>query len=159
MIKYKKIAEYFEEASKDIKNKKLLSNYILSQVFRRLPTDAEKEECSISIPPQYLNELISLTESKKITSSMASSALEQMLDSGKPVREFISEKDMQGIDEDALREICIRAVNENQEAVESYLGGKEKAFKSIIGYIMKETKGKADPIKSAEIVKEIIRGS
>ena len=159
LIKYKKIAEYFEEASKDIKNKKLVSNYILSQVFRRLPTDAEKEECSISIPPQYLNELISLTESKKITSSMASSALEQMLDSGKPVREFISEKDMQGIDEDALREICIRAVNENQEAVESYLGGKEKAFKSIIGYIMKETKGKADPIKSAEIVKEIIRGS
>jgi aspartyl-tRNA(Asn)/glutamyl-tRNA(Gln) amidotransferase subunit B len=135
LIKYKKIAEYFEEASKGIKNKKLASNYILGQVFRRMPTDSEKEECSISIPPEYLSELISLIENKKINSSMASNALEKMLDSGKPVREFISEKDMEGIDENTLREICMRAVSENKEAVESYLGGKEKAFSSLIGYI------------------------
>ncbi len=159
LIKYKKIAEYFEEASKDIKNKKLASNYILGQIFRRLPTDSEKEECSISIPPEYLNELITLIENKKITSSMASNALEKMLDSGKPVREFISEKDMQGIDDEALRKICMKAVSQNQEAVDSYFGGKEKAFGSIIGYIMKETKGKADPQKAAEIVKEIIKSS
>ena len=159
LIKYKKIAEYFEEASKDIKNKKLASNYILGQIFRRLPTDSEKEECSISILPEYLNELITLIENKKITSSMASNALEKMLDSGKSVREFISEKDMQGIDDEALRKICMRAVSENKEAVGSYLGGKEKAFGSIIGYIMKETKGKADPQKAAEIVKEIIKSS
>ncbi|HQK53261.1 MAG TPA: Asp-tRNA(Asn)/Glu-tRNA(Gln) amidotransferase subunit GatB [Sedimentibacter sp.] len=157
LIKYKKIAEYFEEASKDIKNKKLASNYILGQIFRRMPTDSEKEECSISIPPEYLNELISLIENKKINSSMASNALEKMLDSGKPVREFISEKDMQGIDENTLREICLRALSENKEAVESYLGGKEKAFSSLIGYIMKETKGKTDPQKAAEIIKEIIK--
>ena len=159
LIKYKKIAEYFEEASKGIKNKKIVSNYILGQIFRRMPTDSEKEECSISIPPEYLNELISLIENKKINSSMASNALEKMLDSGKPVREFISEKDMQGIDENTLREICLRALSENKEAVESYLGGKEKAFSSLIGYIMKETKGKADPRKAAEIIKEIIKSS
>ena len=157
LIKYKKIAEYFEEASKGIKNKKIVSNYILGQIFRRMPTDSEKEECSISIPPEYLNELISLIENKKTNSSMASNALEKMLDSGKPVREFISEKDMQGIDENTLREICLRALSENKEAVESYLGGKEKAFSSLIGYIMKETKGKADPQKAAEIIKEIIK--
>ncbi|NLB33604.1 MAG: hypothetical protein GX818_07575 [Tissierellia bacterium] len=79
-----------------------------------------------------------------------------MLDSGKRVGEFISEKDMQGIDESQLKEICIKAVNENGVAVKSYLEGKEKAFKSIIGYIMKETKGKADAQLATEIVKEII---
>ena len=156
LIKYKKIAEYFEEASKNIKNKKLVSNYILGQIYRRIPTDSEKEECQITIPPEYVGELISLTENKKITSSMASKALEQMLDSGKRVGEFISEKDMQGIDESQLKEICIKAVNENSVAVKSYLEGKEKAFKSIIGYIMKETKGKADAQLATEIVKEII---
>lgn len=156
LVKYKKVAEYFEEASKGIKNKKLAANYILGQIFRRLSTDAEKEECNISIPPEYLNELVSLTEAKKINSSMASNALEKMLDSGKPVGEYISDQDMEGIDENTLREICIRAVEKNQVAVESYLGGKEKAFGSIIGYIMKETRGKADPIKATQIVKELI---
>lgn len=156
LVKYKKIAEYFEKAIQDIKNKKLVSNYMLGQIYRRLPTDADKEECNISIPPEYLNELISLTETKKITSTMASNALEKMLDTGKQVKEFISEKDMQGMNENALKEICIRAVSENQIAVESYLGGKEKAFGSIIGYIMKETKGKADAQLATEIVKELI---
>ena len=157
LIKYKKIAEYYEEASKDSANKKLASNYILSQIFRRLPTDSEKEECGIPIPPEYLGKLIGLIENKKITSSMASNALEQMLDSGKPVSEFISEKDMQGIDESQLRKICIKAVNENGEAVKSYLEGKEKALKSIVGYIMRETKGKADAKLAAEIITEIIK--
>lgn len=156
LIKYRNVAHYFEEASKNIKNKKLVSNYILGQIYRRLPTDAEKEECNISIPPEYLKELIFLVEAKKITTSMASNALEKMLDSGKPVGEFISKKDMQGMDENTLREICIRAINENQAAVEAYLGGKEKAFGSIIGYIMKETKGKADAQSATVIVKEII---
>ncbi|HHZ00328.1 MAG TPA: Asp-tRNA(Asn)/Glu-tRNA(Gln) amidotransferase GatCAB subunit B, partial [Tissierellia bacterium] len=50
-------------------------------------------------------------------------------------------------------------VDENKEAVESYLGGKEKAFGAIIGYIMKVTKGKADPQKAGDIVKEIIKSS
>ncbi|NLB33603.1 MAG: Asp-tRNA(Asn)/Glu-tRNA(Gln) amidotransferase GatCAB subunit B, partial [Tissierellia bacterium] len=72
LVKYKKVAEYFEEASKDIKNRKLVSNYILGQIYRRIPTDSEKEECQITIPPEYVGELISLTENKKITSSMAS---------------------------------------------------------------------------------------
>ena len=156
LIKYKKVAEYFEEASKNINNKKLVSNYILGQIYRRLPTDADKEECNNLIPPEYLGELISLLENKKITSGMASTAFEKMLDTGKSINEFISEKDMQGIDENALREICIRAINENQVAVESYLGGKEKAFGSIIGYIMKQTKGKADAQLATEIVKELI---
>ncbi|HOW22708.1 MAG TPA: Asp-tRNA(Asn)/Glu-tRNA(Gln) amidotransferase subunit GatB [Sedimentibacter sp.] len=159
LIKYKKIAEYFEEASRDIKNKKLVSNYILSQVFRRMPTDSGKEECAVSLPPKYFGDLISLLENKKINSSMASQALEKMLDTGKPVSEFISQKDMEGIDEGTLREICQRAVAENKEAVESYLGGKEKAFGAIIGYIMKVTKGKADPQKAGDIVKEIIKSS
>jgi len=156
LIKYKNVAEYFEKASKNVENKKIVSNYILSQIFRRLSTEEEKEECKISIPPEYLNELVILIEKKKLTSNMARNTLEQMLDTGKPVMEFVSESDMEGIDEEALKSICEKAVAENEEAVISYLSGKEKAFGSIIGFIMKETKGKADAALATEIVKQII---
>lgn len=157
LIKYKKIAEYFEEASQNVENKKLTANYILGQIFRRLSTDAEKEECCMPIPPRYLNELILLIENKKINSNMARNALEQMLDTGKSIKEFISEKDMEGIDEDSLREICIKAIEVNETAVSQYLAGREKAFAAIIGYIMKETKGKADAALATEIIKEMIK--
>ncbi len=157
LIKYKKVAEYFEEACRDTKNKRTAANYILGQIFRRMPTDDEKEECGISIPPEYLNELIVLTESKKINSSMARNVLEQMLDTGKSAKEFISEKDMAGIDENELKRLCRKAVEENEDAASQYLAGKEKALAAIIGYIMKETKGKADAVLATEIVKQLIK--
>jgi len=156
LIKYKKVSEYYEEACKNVQNYKMVANFILGQIFRRLPTEIDKEDCFVSISPQYLNELVLLTEKKKLTSNMVRNALEQMLDTGKPVKEFVSESDMEGIDEDALRELCEKAVAENEKAVIEYLNGKEKAFGSIIGYVMKQSKGKADAALAGEIVKEII---
>lgn len=156
LVKYKKIAEYFEKACKNVVNKKLVSNYILGQIFRRLSTDTEKEEFSIKVSPEQLNELVLLTENKKLSSNMARTVLEQMLDSGKSVMDFVSESDMAGIDEGDLRSICQKAVASNQKAAEEYKNGKEKAIGSIIGFIMKETKGKADAAAATELVKQLI---
>lgn len=156
LVKYKKIAEYFEKACENIANKKLVANYILGQIFRRLSTDGEKEEFSILVPPEYLNELVILAEKKKINSNITRSTLEKMLDTGKPAMEFISEKDMEGISADNLRKICEKAIAANENAVTQYLAGKEKAFASIIGFIMKETKGQADAALASEIVKGLL---
>ncbi|MEL7648241.1 MAG: Asp-tRNA(Asn)/Glu-tRNA(Gln) amidotransferase subunit GatB [Sedimentibacter sp.] len=159
LIRYKKIAEYFEQSCRNVTTKKLVSNYILGQMFRRLPTDTEKEEFSIKVSSEQLNELVLLTETKKLNSNMARNVLEQMLDTGKGVMDFISESDMTGIDEGDLRAICEKAVANNQKAAEEYKSGKEKAIGSIIGFIMKETKGKADAAAATEIVKQLIINS
>lgn len=156
LIKHKKIAEYFEEASKNIENKKIVANFILGNIFRRLSTDDEKEKCNIPIQPNYLNELVVLIEKKKINSNVARNTLEQMLDTGKSAKEFISEKDLEGIDEIELKRICKEAVAVNENAIFQYSSGKEKALAAVIGYVMKETKGKADAALATEIVKEII---
>ncbi|MDF2677819.1 MAG: gatB [Bacillota bacterium] len=156
LVKYKKVAEYFEEACIKIENHKVVSNFILSQIFRTLSTETEKEDFNILIPPSYLNELVKLTETKKINSSLARITLEKMLETGKPLSEFITEKHLQGIDENTLKSICEKAVLANEKAVNEYLNGKEKAFGSIIGYIMKETKGNADAALATEIIKTII---
>ncbi len=156
LVKYKKVAEYFEEACKGIENHKTVSNFILSQIFRTLSTEAEKEDFNILIPPSYLNELVKLTETNKLNSNMARNTLEKMLDTGKPLSEFITEKDLQGIDENELKSICEKAVLANEKAVKEFLNGKEKAFGSIIGFVMKETKGNADAVLATEIIKTII---
>ncbi len=79
-----------------------------------------------------------------------------MLDEGKTALSFISEEDMQGVDEDDLRRLCQKAVDVNEKAVKEYLEGKEKAIGAIIGFIMKQSKGKADAALATQIVKEII---
>ena len=62
LTKYRRIAEYFEAASEGVQNKKTVANCIIGQVFRRVETEAEKETFEISIPPEYLRDLVLLLE-------------------------------------------------------------------------------------------------
>ncbi len=57
-------------------------------------------------------------------------------------------------DEDVLVKAVEKAIKENPEAVEDYRSGKENAIQFLLGQVMKETKGKADPQKTMELLKE-----
>ena len=144
LTKYRAISEYFDEAVKDIKAPKTVSNFIIGQMFRRLETESDKETFAVKTSPQQLNELVKLLESGKIRNNLAKSALEKMLDTGKPVTEFISESDMGSLDESVLDKLCADAVEAKPNAVNDYKNGKEKALKAILGHVMKNSRGKAD---------------
>ena len=97
-----------------------------------------------------------LLDSGKIRNNLAKATLEKMLDSGKGALEFISESDMGGLDENALNDLCKQAVESNPKAVEDYKNGKEKAIKSLVGNVMKNSRGKADPALAESKIKELI---
>ena len=154
--KYRRVAEFFDKSAAGVKNKKSVSNYIISQIFRRLSTEEAKEAFDISITADMLAELIGLVEGGKINNNLAKSTLEKMMDSGKRATELIDEKDMGGVDEGELYKICEEVIAGNAAAVNDYNNGKEAAFKSLIGGVMKATRGKADALRAQEILKEII---
>lgn len=155
--KYRKIAEFFESAIDGVKNPKTVSNFIIGQIFRRLETESDKEDFNIEITAQQLNELVKLIDSGKVKNNLAKSTLEKMLDTGKGVKEFISEKDMAGMDEDTLNALCKKAVEANPNAVSDYNNGKEKAIKAIVGFVMKESRGRADAAAAEAKIIELIK--
>lgn len=157
LTKYRNIAEYFEAAAEGVQNKKAIANCIIGQVFRRVETEAEKEEFNISIPPKYLTDLVLLLESGKIKNNLMKATLEKMLDEGKPYTDFISESDMGGIDADTLKKLCAESIANNPNAVADYLGGKEKALKSLLGYVMKNSRGKADAVEAENMLAAMIK--
>ena len=152
LVKYRKIAEFFEEASKGVKNPKTVSNFIIGQIFRRLETEEEKESFEIKTTAAQLNELVKLIDEGKIKNNLAKSTLEKMLDTGSGVKEFVSESDMAGLDENALAELCKKAVESNPKAVEDFKKGKQKAVKSLVGFVMKESRGKADAAAAEQLI-------
>ncbi len=156
LVKYRKIAEYFEAASEGLSNKKAVANFILGQIFRTLVTDEEKENGAVAIPPEYLHDLAKLLEDGKIKMNLAKTTLDKMLETKKPCTDFISEQDMGDIDEDTLRSICQRVVESNPKAVADFKGGKDKAVKALIGQVMKQTRGKADGRKAEALMVEMI---
>lgn len=159
LVKYRKVAEFFEKASEGTKTPKTAANFIIGQIFRTVENEAEKEALDIKVTAESLNELIKLIDSGKIRMNLAKSTLDKMLETGKRPGELISESDMAGLDDNALMELCRQAVDANPNAVTDYKNGKEKAIKAIVGFVMKNSRGKADAMAAEAKIKEIISNS
>lgn len=157
LVKYRRVAEYFERASEGTANPRTAANFIIGQIFRTIENESAKEEFDIPVSAESLRELIKLLDSKKIRMNLAKSTLDKMLETGKKASELISEKDMGGLDEEATKKLCQEAVDANPNAVADYKNGKEKAVKAIVGYVMKNSRGKADAMKAEEIIRQIIQ--
>ena len=144
VVKYKNVSDFFEEASKNLKNPKHVSNFIIGQIFRTIETESEREKFDILVLPEELNKLVALVEANKINMNLAKKTFSTMLETGKKVDELISAEDMAGMSEDDLIAVCKEAISANPSAVADYLSGKEKAIKAILGFAMRQTKGRGN---------------
>lgn len=158
LVKYQAVAKYFDEACQGVQNPKTVSNLIVGQIFRRMPTDEEKEKCTAAekTSAAQLRELVQLIESGKIRMNQAKTTLETMLDTGKAPSQLLSAEDLSGVDDSALRDICKQVIEQNEANVKDYLGGKERAIQPMIGAVMRATKGKADAKAAQQILKELM---
>lgn len=156
LVKYRKIAEYFDAASEGV-TPRTVSNFILGPIFRRIDTEADKETGRVPLPADHLRELVALIDSGKLKMNLAKSTLEKMMDQGKRVGDLLTEEDMAGVDETALKAICEEVVAGNPGAVSDYRAGKEKALKALVGGVMKATRGAADAKAAEELILSIIQ--
>ncbi len=158
LSKYRKVAEYFEKASIGTKNPRTTANFIIGQIFRTIENESAKEEFDVKVSAESLNELVKLLDDGKIKMNLAKSTLDKMLETGKKPSELISESDMGSLDDNILNDLCKQAIESNSKAVDDYKSGKEKAIKALVGFVMKNSRGKADAVVAEERIKEIIKG-
>lgn len=156
IVKYRKVAEFFDEVAKSVKNPKTVSNFIITQVFRSLSTDEQKESFDVKVSAENMIKLIKLLDDGKINMNMAKSTLDKMLSTGKAVDELIDENDLGGVDESELKAICEQVIASNEKVVADIKGGKMAAFGALVGGVMKATKGKADARRAGEILHELL---
>lgn len=156
LTKYRNISEYFDKAIDGLKKPKTVSNFIIGQIFRVLQTEEDKEAFDIKTTPQQLNQLCKLLEDGKIQNNLAKSTLDKMLETGKDCTEYISEEDMAGLDDSFVDELCKQAIEANPKAVQQYKEGKEKAIMACMGFVMKNSKGKANAQEVLEKIKSMI---
>lgn len=109
------------------------------------------------IDGQRLTGLISLLEKKTISHTIAAKVLELMFDEEGTAEEIVNRHNMAQIsDTSAIEEACKEAIANNPKAVEDYRAGKGKALGAMVGYVMKVTKGKANPGLVNEILAKLL---
>lgn len=154
----KELARYFEETVKYSHDAKQVSNWIMGDVLRSIK-EAELEIEDIKFSPKDLAELIALINDGKISNNIGKTVLKDMFDSGKSPSTIVKEKGLVQIsDEGALKEIVEKIIDKNQQSVIDYKNGKDRALGFLVGQVMKETRGKANPQLVNKLVVEMIQG-
>ncbi|HCJ09882.1 MAG TPA: Asp-tRNA(Asn)/Glu-tRNA(Gln) amidotransferase GatCAB subunit B, partial [Clostridiales bacterium] len=152
------LADYFEEAARLADDPKKVSNWLMGDVSRLLNesgNDASFLRWKDSpFPPSSLAELISLVEDGTISGKMAKDVLEEAFRTGKTPRAIVDEKGLSQISDAAeLEAVVAKVLEANPSVVEDFRQGKEKALGYLVGQVMKETRGKANP----RLVNELLR--
>ncbi|QHW33131.1 Asp-tRNA(Asn)/Glu-tRNA(Gln) amidotransferase subunit GatB [Paenibacillus rhizovicinus] len=141
----KKLADFFEESLQYTNDAKAVSNWIMGDLLGYLNAGSLELE-DIKLTGQGLGEMIGLMEKGIISSKIAKTVFKEMLETGKRPQQIVEEQGLVQIsDEGAIAEVVDRIVSANPQSVEDFKAGKEKAIGFLVGQVMKETKGKANP--------------
>jgi aspartyl-tRNA(Asn)/glutamyl-tRNA(Gln) amidotransferase subunit B len=141
----KKLADFFEESLSYTKDAKAVSNWIMGDLLGYLNSNGQ-ELSDVKITGQGLGEMIGLLEKGTISGKIAKTVFKAMLETGKLPQQIVEEQGLVQIsDEGAIATVVNQIVEANPQSVEDYRAGKEKAIGFLVGQIMKETKGKANP--------------
>ena len=150
------VADYFERTAQAAGNAKAASNWIMGEVTRKMKERAIKITAA-PISPAALAGLIRLVDAGTISGSAAKTVFERMYESGESAEQVVRADGLAQIDDaEALAERVAVVVAANPQAVESYRAGKTRILGFLVGQVMRETRGKANPRLVNELVKRAL---
>ena len=150
-------ANFFEKATAFCNNPKAVANWIMSD-FAKMLNESEIEIQESKVTEENLASLIKLIDSGKISSAIAKKVFSEMFNTGEDANKIVEQKGLIQIsDEGAIKEIVSKVIEANPKSVSDYHAGKDKALGFLVGQIMKETKGKANPQIVNQLLIELLK--
>ena len=147
----KYIADYFEKAVSLYAVPKKISNWIMVDLLKLVK---EQEEFVFPISEEYLVEIIKMVEEKVINKTTALQLLEKVIETGASPQELADKMGLLvKISDDEIIVLLERLKAENAKVAIDYAADPAKVVGFIIGYVMKNTGGKAN----SALVKELIQ--
>ena len=160
----KPFADYFEQAlaassispERRQERAKLTSNWMLGEL-NRLLNDAGIEAPQSRATPAHLSELLDLIQAGTISARTGKEVFAEMFASGADARQIVEKRGLTQVSGTGeLADIVARVLADNPQAVADYQSGKEQALKFLVGQVMKETRGRANPqVANTLIVEEL----
>lgn len=150
----KAVAEYYDQIITFKADPKAAANWLMGEVSKFLnAANLGIKDCPVS--PEKLAGMIGLIEKGTISSKIAKTVFEEMWTSGKEAAVIVKEKGLVQITDTGEIEAIVDAViAANPQSVADFKAGKERALGFLVGQIMKQTKGRANPEMVNNLLKE-----
>ena len=147
-------ADYYEamiEASRA--DPKLCANWQMGELAAALNRE-ERDIAQSRVPPEALGWLVSQVVAGALTGKMAKQAFEASWTSGDAPQVVVDKYGLKPIsDAGAIEKLVDEVLAAHAQQVADYRAGKQKAFNSLFGQVMKVSKGRANPAQVNEILR------
>jgi aspartyl-tRNA(Asn)/glutamyl-tRNA(Gln) amidotransferase subunit B len=153
----RQIADYYEAVASQVKDKKIVSNWIMGEVLRILKEQKLKIN-DLKVTSTYLAQIIKMIEEGVISNKIAKQVFDECASGGHAPEQIVKELGLVQIsDESAIEAIVDQVLRQNPDEVQAFLAGKEKMLGFFVGQVMRATNGKANPQAVNEILRKKIR--
>ncbi|MBI2644735.1 Asp-tRNA(Asn)/Glu-tRNA(Gln) amidotransferase subunit GatB [Candidatus Uhrbacteria bacterium] len=170
LIDTKETGEFFERAASEVSEwlctlekcdeqlKQKSYKLLASLLIHKIPALLGEQDLLLSetkLTAENLAECVALSISGKVNSTALQTILEETLNHGANPTTVMKEKNLEQIeDTGALETACDTVFGNNPDAVASYKAGKVTAIMFLVGQVMKDMKGKAQPEKVKDILEK-----
>jgi aspartyl-tRNA(Asn)/glutamyl-tRNA(Gln) amidotransferase subunit B len=151
-------SEFFTTARRGVASPQLAANWVTGE-FSALLNDRGLDFSAPPVAAAAFGQLLARIEDGTVSAKAAKEVLLAMADGEGAADEVIEKRGLRQISDTGALEAAVDAVlAANAKQVEDYRAGKEKAFNSLVGQVMKSTRGKANPAQVNEILRKRLAG-
>ena len=157
IVQNRSLSDYLNTLLNEETDLKIASNMLLGDISAYLNKN-EKTITDTTLTKERFLELIKAYKDNTITSKNLKDMLDTVLETDKSIEVIIKEQGIENIsDDEELRKTIKNIITNNPESVNDYKNGHDRAIKYLMGQVMKETKGKANPRIANEILLEELK--
>jgi aspartyl-tRNA(Asn)/glutamyl-tRNA(Gln) amidotransferase subunit B len=154
----KEVADYFEATARACGNPKAASNWVMTEVLRKLKED-DRGPASCPVKPESLARLVKLIDAGTVSGRTAKDVFEKMWATGEEADTIVEREGLTQLSDDsALEALVAEVVAKSPEQAASYRGGKAAALGWFVGQVMKRTGGRANPQRVNALLRRVLGG-
>ncbi len=152
LVAEREFADMFEKVVQEIDPE--FASHWFKDILRKVLNYHNMNPQEIPFTTNQLAELMKMIESEEITPEQGELVLREMAKNPKNPEELIEELGLEELTDQALEAALEEAIDNNEEAVEDFMEGKEEALNYLAGQVMQLTEGKADPREVMNLLRE-----
>jgi len=153
LVSDKLLADFFEECVRIYPKPKEISNWLVGDLLGHL-NELGMELGESKVTPKHIARMVQLIDDGTISGKIGKMILPEMIMGGRGPDELVEEKGLKVItSKEELDRLVQKVFSEHGSAVQDALTD-EKAVHYLVGQLMKETGGKADPELANRAIRE-----
>ena len=158
LVSDKALADYFEKCSSLYKKYKIIANWIMGDISAYMKEHGLTID-RLNLKSEYLTGMLDMIDKGIISGKIAKTLLIDIVRTGKDPLSLVKEKGLEQITDTAqIDQAVADVIKENKRIADDFMSGKQNAVMALVGKVMAKTKGKANPQKVIEMLKENLKG-